>query len=191
MSANPYAAAAFLIAAFVIAGAAQTAWFGSSRSRAFAAPLDGGLTFRGRRVLGDHKTLRGFVVMVPAAACTFALLSLAAGDARGRLLWVLSPAEYAALGGWAALGFMAGELPNSFVKRQLGIEPGAVAVGTLARAVFLIVDRLDSTLGVLAVLVLAVPVPSATAAYVLLLGVAIHAALSVITFRLGGKARAA
>ncbi len=29
-------------------------------------PIDGGLTFRGRRLFGDHKTVRGIVVMVAA-----------------------------------------------------------------------------------------------------------------------------
>ena len=40
-------------------------------------------------------------------------------------------------------------------------------------------------------LMLAVPVPTATVVYVLLLGVSLHAALSAVTFGLGGKARAA
>jgi hypothetical protein len=191
MSANPYAAAAFLIAAFVIAGAAQTAWFGSSRSRAFAAPLDGGLTFRGRRVLGDHKTLRGFVVMVPAAACAFALLSVAAGDARGRLLWALSPAEYAALGGWAALGFMAGELPNSFVKRQLDIAPGGTASSRPTAMLQFAADRVDSGIGMLAAMSVAVPTPALTWAIVLLAGAPLHWGFSVVMYLLGTKERPA
>ena len=186
---DPLACALFLVAAFVLAGGTQAVWLGSSASRRWTWPIDGGRTFRNRRLLGDNKTARGFVVMIPATGLAFLLLALGLGERAG--LWPLSPAQYLALGALAGAGCMLGELPNSFVKRQLGIEPGSAAAGVLARPVFLIVDRLDSTLGVLAALMLAVPVPSATVVYVLLLGVAIHAALSVMTFQLGGKARAA
>ena len=71
----PIACALFLIAAFVLAGVAQTAWLGSRTSRRFAVPLDGARTFRGRRIFGDNKTARGFLVMVPAAGAAFCLLA--------------------------------------------------------------------------------------------------------------------
>ena len=44
------ACALFLMATFVLSGIAQVAWLASATSRAFAVPLDGGLTFRGRRL---------------------------------------------------------------------------------------------------------------------------------------------
>ena len=56
---------------------------------------------------------------------------------------------------------------------------------------FFLADRLDSAAGVLAALALAVPVPLALAAHVLIVGSVVHGAFSVLTFRLGGKARAA
>jgi CDP-2,3-bis-(O-geranylgeranyl)-sn-glycerol synthase len=188
---DPLACAAFLIAAFVIAGVAQTAWFSSPRSRAFALPLDRGRTFRGRRLLGDHKTTRGLVAIVPAAACAFAALSVLAGDARGRALWALSPPQYAALGAWAALGFMAGELPNSFIKRQLGIAPGEGARSPAGAVVQFIIDRVDSGIGMLAAMSVAVPTPPLTWAVVLLGGGPLHWGFSVVMHQLGLKARAA
>ena len=42
---------------------------------------------------------------------------------------------YAALGAWAGLGFMLGELPNSFVKRQLDVAPGMAPRGRAGAAV--------------------------------------------------------
>jgi CDP-2,3-bis-(O-geranylgeranyl)-sn-glycerol synthase len=186
---DPRACALFLVAAFVLAGGVQAAWLASDSSRRWAWPLDGGLTFRGRPLFGDNKTARGFVVMVPATGLAFFMLALARSGHPG--LWPLTPWQYFALGILAGAGCMLGELPNSFVKRQLGIAPGSAATGAVARPVFIVVDRLDSTLGVLAALTLAVPIPPATIAYVLLLGVVVHGALSVVTFKLGGKARAA
>ena len=142
----------------------------SRGSSAFAVPLDGGLTLRGRRVFGDHKTLRGFVVIAPAAAFAFAALSGIAGEATGRFLWTLSSGQYAALGAWAALGFMAGELPNSFVKRQLGIAPGGAARSRGGTVVQFVFDRIDSGGGMLTAGSLAVPNPAGTWALVLLAG---------------------
>jgi hypothetical protein len=190
-SPDPIACAVFLIIAFVLTGAAQTAWFCSSCSRAFSAPLDCGLGFRGRRLLGDHKTLRGFVVMVPAAALAFSMLAIAAGDLRGAGLWQLSQGAYAALGAWAGLGFMLGELPNSFVKRQFGIAPGAAARTRVAGVCQFAADRLDSGIGMLTALALVVPTPLLTWAIVLLAGPPLHWGFSVLMFHLGLKARAA
>ena len=113
------ACAWFLLGAFVLAGMAQTAWFATPLSRRFSRPIDRGATFRGQRVFGEHKTLRGFVVMVPAAAVSFAAIAAALGDPARAGLWPLSIAGYAGLGACAGFGFMAGELPNSFLKRRL------------------------------------------------------------------------
>ena len=187
---DPLVAALFVLAAFTLAGAAQTAWFATPMSQAFAVPVDGGRCFRGRRIFGAHKTVRGFVVMVPAAALAFALLATLAAEPARNALWPLSPLSYALLGAWAGFGFMAGELPNSFIKRQLDVPPGAAADGWRGVPHFLL-DRFDSGLGMLTALSLAVHVPWLSWLYVLLFGLFIHWSFSVVMFRLGLKGRAA
>jgi CDP-2,3-bis-(O-geranylgeranyl)-sn-glycerol synthase len=190
---DPKACALFLLATFVLAGCAQVTWFASLWSRPFAIPLDGGRTFRGRRIFGDNKTLRGLVVMVPATAIAFVVVAQIAGHGRPELvgLWALSPLGYALLGAWAGLGFMLGELPNSFVKRQLDIAPGdRTRSGTAALWQF-VFDRIDSGLGMLCALSIAVPVPWATWALVLLIGWAVHWSFSVVLFLLRVKPRPA
>jgi hypothetical protein len=188
---DPVACGWFLLLAFVISGTAQTAWFTSAASRRFAQPLDGGLTLRGRRLFGENKTPRGFVVMVPASAACFALLALAAGDPAALGLWSLSIPGYALAGAVAGFGFMAGELPNSFVKRQLDIAPGDAPRGPLASACQFAVDRLDSGIGMLLALSLFVAMPWRTVAVVLIVGPFIHWTFSVVMFRLGLKPRPA
>ena len=173
---DPLACAAFLLTAFVLAGLLHSAWLGSPASRRFAVPLDGGRRFRGRRLLGDNKTLRGFAVMVPGAGLTF--LAMAGG---------LS----IALGAWSGLGFMLGELPNSFVKRQLRVAPGGSPRGSTGMVLCFAVDRLDSIVGMLAAVSVAVPTSWATWGYMLLLGPVIHWSFSVLLFRMGVKARPA
>ena len=112
-------------------------------------PLDGGVTVRGRRLLGDHKTVRGAVTMIGA---TTAFVDF--GRIRP-LVWGL------VLGG----GYIVGELPNSFVKRQLDVAPGERPAGPLA-PVFWLCDELDSLAGVL-VCMSAVWAPPAHVALVL------------------------
>ena len=188
---DPLACALFLLAAFTLAGVAQTAWFAAPVSRAFSLPLDGGLRLRGRRVFGENKTARGFVVMVPAGAAAFAFLAEVVSGRSGLGLWSLPTASYALLGAWAAAGFMAGELPNSFIKRQLDISPGHAPRSPGWTAVQFIGDRLDSGVGMLAAVSIAVPTPASTWAYVLLIGPAIHWSFSLVLFRLGIKRRPA
>jgi CDP-2,3-bis-(O-geranylgeranyl)-sn-glycerol synthase len=90
---------------------------------ALRRPLDGGATLRGRRLLGDNKTWRGAIVMVAGVVAATALLSL------WPWYWHHLPGGIRAAGPWAfgallGVGTVLGELPNSFLKRQLDIAPG-------------------------------------------------------------------
>ena len=114
-----------------------------------ARPIDAGRTWRGRPVFGHTKTYRGPVTVAAAAALVWALQ-------RGPLhawppLASLELVNYAALPGWW-LGALAGaaaelaELPNSFVKRRLGIAPSGTQRGPLS-FVFYVWDQIDLLLG--------------------------------------------
>jgi hypothetical protein len=185
------ARAAFLIFGMSIAGIFHSAWLKIERSHRFALPLDGGRTLRGRRILGDNKTLRGILVIVPAAGAAFPVLSLVLEKvAYPDLLWSLTPAGYAALGVCAAAGFMAGELPNSFLKRQLDILPGLEPAHPFGRVLAFLADRFDSAIGMLCVVSLLVPTPVLIWLYVLIAGPLVHWAFSYLLYRLGVKRRA-
>jgi CDP-2,3-bis-(O-geranylgeranyl)-sn-glycerol synthase len=191
---DPVACALFLTLAFVLAGLLQSLWLRSRRSARFRVPLDGGRSLAGKRIFGDNKTWRGVVVMVPAVGAAFALFRLLGALLPGGWpagLWYLSPAEYAGLGCWTGLGFMAGELPNSFCKRRLGIGPGAAPAHPVGKVVCFVCDRLDSLAGAFLALALVVPTHPGTLLYVLLVGPAVHWSFSVLLFRLGVKARPA
>lgn len=190
---HPLHAALFLTSGLAIAGFAHSAWMRSPLSRPFAIPVDGGRTFDGHRILGPNKTLRGFMMMPPASAAGFAALAAWLGpDGIARAgLWALTPAAYAALGAWAGLSFMLGELPNSFVKRRLGIAPGEAARGRVAALLHFAADRCDSIIGMLVGVALVVPLPLATWGWMLLIGPGIHWGFSALLHRLGVKARAA
>lgn len=96
-----------------------------------------------RGLFGANKTWRGFVVVpLLTAAGTLPLLPVEA--------W-LDPAPVG-VGRWplagllAGLGYVLGELPNSFLKRRLGIAPGATPAR--GRWLFVLLDQLDSGVGV-------------------------------------------
>jgi CDP-2,3-bis-(O-geranylgeranyl)-sn-glycerol synthase len=188
---DPAACALLFLLAFTLTGAAQTTWLRWPGSHVFDLPLDGGLTFRGRRIFGCNKTIRGLVVMIPAAAVALPLVA----SVLDRVLpspaglWPLGLFGYAALGAWSALGFMLGELPNSFVKRQLDIAPGETGPG--GGRWQLAADRLDSGIGLLLAASLVVHVPVITWTLILGVGPVIHWGFSVLMFRLGLKPRAA
>jgi hypothetical protein len=193
-SPDPLACALFLVCAFVLAGMAHSAWLRTALSRRLLIPVDGYARVRGRRVFGDNKTIRGFVVMVPAAAASFAVCYAGAERLLPTIaasLWPLSIAGYAALGAWAGLGFMLGELPNSFVKRQFDVEPGLAPKSLAGAIVVFVVDRVDSIIGMLVAVSLVSPTPWLTWAYVLVIGPGIHLLFSVLLYRLGVKARPA
>jgi hypothetical protein len=191
---DPIACAAAILLAFSCAGVAHVLWLRSPRSIPLALPLDGGLHFRGRRLFGANKTLRGFVVLVPATALAFGALgmlrdALPAWLARG--LWPLTSGELLMLGAWAAFWFMAGELPNSFLKRQWNVGPGEVPARGVRRWVCLVLDRVDSILALLIALSVAVPLAPLTALLLLAAGSGVHFLFSSLLYLARVKTRLA
>lgn len=89
--------------------------------RGLKRPIDGGLSWRGRRLLGDNKTWRGALVMT--AGPLLATVALDRFDWYRRRL--PDDANPLVLGTLLGISTVAGELPNSFLKRQLGVAPGA------------------------------------------------------------------
>jgi CDP-2,3-bis-(O-geranylgeranyl)-sn-glycerol synthase len=106
-------------------------------------PLDGGMTVGGRRLFGDHKTWRGAACAVVSCFITVLVQKHIVGDMAGAIA-VTSYNDVNAVGLGAAMGIGAtiGELPNSFVKRKIGVAPGTNAHGVLA-VIFYIRGQVD------------------------------------------------
>ena len=190
---DPFHCTLFFFLAFLLAGIVQTVWLRSKAARRFAVAIDAGFTFRSRRIFGANKTWRGFVVMVPAAGLSFVLMHrlLQPLDTTGQSLWPLSLVHLFLRGCWAGCGFMLGELPNSFVKRQCDIAPGAPAHHPVAQRICFLVDQADSVVGGLLAVSLAVPVPRATWLCLTFGGAATHLAFNYGLMRMGLRERAA
>jgi hypothetical protein len=105
--------------------------------KALKRPIDGGRRWRGRRLLGDNKTWRGAVVMTTGPLLATVVLH--------RLAWYRRrlpvEANPVLVGTILGVSTVAGELPNSFLKRRLGIAPG-----TQRNAALTLFDQADFVL---------------------------------------------
>jgi hypothetical protein len=190
---DPLHCALFLILAFVLAGLPHSLWLNNRSRSALAIPSMAVARFAGVGFLARTKHF-GICRHDPGRSVGFCYRRCADFSPRGvppATLWQLTPAGYAALGAWAGFGFMAGELPNSFVKRQLGILPGQAPASGSTRTICFLIDRIDSIVGMLVAVTLAVNLPWTTWLWVLVLGPSIHLLFSWWLFRMGVKGRAA
>jgi hypothetical protein len=157
----------------------------SNRLAALARPIDCGATLRGRRLLGDNKTWRGALVMATG--------TIAAAHALHRARWFrerlppelrdAGPSRYGPL---LAIGTVAGELPNSFLKRQMGIAPGGRRLSP-AGGVLILVDQVDFVVAVWLALrpLWRMPVRDVTEAVAIV--AAVHMALNVAGYAIGAR----
>ena len=156
-----------------------------------ALPLDGGATCRGRRVFGDNKTVRGVVLML--------LFTIVCALAQAWLIERFAWAQELTLPGmrvvppwqWGALlgaGYILGELPNSFIKRQLEIAPGAPGRGRSA-PFFWVLDQADSLIGTVVAMAFVWTPPVAVLIALFAVTLVVHPMVAGIMVMLGLKNR--
>ncbi|HZS08405.1 MAG TPA: CDP-archaeol synthase [Blastocatellia bacterium] len=161
-------------------------WLGS-----LGRPIDNGRTFRGKRLFGDNKTWRGIVAVGLGTAAGFglqAILHSLIGD-RGIDLVEYSWAGAIALGFAVGVAAMLSELPNSFIKRQSGITPGAAGKG-VAGLFFYFLDQIDLLIGIWLVLALVIPVTIERVLWSVVFLFLAHQFLTVVGYSLGMRATA-
>jgi hypothetical protein len=153
--------------------------------RGLKRPLDGGLTFRGRRLLGDNKTWRGALLMCGGVLLATLVLSL------WSWWWDRLPADVRDAGpllyGFLlGLGVVLGELPNSFLKRQLDIAPGSQRTSLPGRLITLL-DQGDLVIGIWVCLlpIYVMPVLWAVVAFAVIS--VIHFGINVVGYAVGAR----
>jgi CDP-2,3-bis-(O-geranylgeranyl)-sn-glycerol synthase len=149
-------------------------------------PLDFGLSYRGRRVFGDHKTWRG--LLINTVLCILGAWIQARIQMVGKLPPWLPLCDYGKLwlpvGLAVGLGATLGELPNSFLKRQLGIAPGKRKKEILG-GLFFVLDQMDLAVGVWIFLYFLIKPSIGLILWSLALTVPLHLFVSVIGYSLG------
>jgi CDP-diglyceride synthetase len=147
------AQAFWLAAPVVIAGILHMIVVRRDFFAALKKPLDFGKKFRGEPIFGPNKTWRGLVFMTLAPAVLGAFQGYFYGfwAERERVApFTIVPdanhylQSYMLLNAVLGLGYALGELPNSFIKRRVGISPGK----TISKF-FFVLDQADSVIAAL------------------------------------------
>jgi len=87
-------------------------------------PIDGGRKFRGKRLLGKNKTVRGFVFGVLGGILGVYIQQITYPWTQG-ISWIIYPEiNMWWLGFLLGFGALLGDSVKSFFKRQRGIKPG-------------------------------------------------------------------
>jgi CDP-diglyceride synthetase len=148
-------------------------------------PLDGRRTYRGRRLFGDNKTWRGALCMTTGVVIATVLL-WQWGWWLDQLPGAVRASSPLIVGLLVGLGTVMGELPNSFLKRQLDIAPGTRRHSP-AGAALAVLDQGDLVLGIWVLLmpVWVMPVWLVAVAFVAIS--AIHAVINVIGYAVGAR----
>jgi len=140
-------------------------------------PVDFNKEWRGKRILGDHKTWRGLITGIIAGGAVFFLQrSLSSSPFFSALeLFDYKKAPWF-LGFVMGFGALFGDLAKSFIKRRLAIAPGRQ---------FIIADQIDWILGLHLVLIPFVRINKSVISLSLVMGGLLHVAVKYIGWRNG------
>jgi CDP-2,3-bis-(O-geranylgeranyl)-sn-glycerol synthase len=152
---------------------------------ALKRPLDGGRSIGGRRILGDNKTWRGALCMTVGIVLATVVLWRWSWW-RGQLPAEVRASAPVVVGLLIGLGTVGGELPNSFLKRRLGIAPGRRR-RSAAGAAFALLDQGDLVLGIWVCLLPVWVMPLWLAAIAFVAVAAIHAVVNVVGYAVGAR----
>jgi len=134
-----------------------------------AMPLDGGKKIRGKRIFGDHKTVRGMV-------CGFAfgiLIAYVQSFHPFPGIEIIDYHQWLLLGFVQSVGALGGDLLKSFFKRQMNVAPGQSWVPF---------DQLDYVLGAILATTFFFHVPWEMIGAALVLGPLFHMGLNRIGY---------
>jgi CDP-diglyceride synthetase len=150
-------------------------------------PIDYGYTIRGQPLFGANKTFRGPLAVGLGAAIVLGVQATVLHRLSG--VRDIELFDYGSVNGWL-LGFLVGmaamvaELPNSFLKRRIGVGPGQASQGLLG-AVLYVLDQVDILLGAWLVFALVLDIRVIWVLLSVVLVVVVHQLLTSATYALG------
>ena len=134
------------------------------------------------RWFGQNKTWRGFLVML-LATWPGVILAQKLETLFDLNTPLLTNQNSFVLGFALGLGYCLAELPNSFMKRRLGIKEGLTS--DKYKWFFVIVDQADSAFGCMIAYRLFIPLPLSTILATIVFGTAIHLLLNMGLYAVG------
>ena len=175
----------------ILAGVMNSVFCHTSLLKVLKIPMDGGKSLGdGNRIFGDNKTWKGFIGYIVLNA-VFALIA-------GYIFKLTGIESYSFfyvnnantplfnLGAGALVGFFYAlfELPNSFLKRRLGIVPGKTLNG-FKKWFFVFLDQADSIFGICLVIWFFYPLGIGLYLLYVLVGAGTHIILNMLLYFAG------
>lgn len=172
----------------ILAGVLNMVWCKLPILKFFKKPIDGGICIGNKRLFGDNKTWKGLIgyvllnsiCMLAWGMVCYTVPALAKYNflyLRNQNTWQFNLFAGVLLG----LGYSLFELPNSFLKRRIDIEPGKTLNGFWS-TFFVIVDQADSLFGCVLVVSLFYPMSIMFYFAYVALGAATHIILNVLLY---------
>ena len=153
-------------------------------------PIDNYMLLKdGNRLFGDNKTWIGFLSMMICCIITQLLWGLLSNSTainhRNDLYLHNENTIYfnIMIGALFGFAYMIFELPNSFIKRRIGIKEGTTYKGAIG-SVFFVIDQVDSLIGVILVLYFFSDISWSKYFGYILLGGFTHITVNLILFKL-------
>jgi hypothetical protein len=138
-------------------------------------------------MFGPNKTWRGVVVMTLGAIAGIYVAVRIDPLAGNALLVRYSQASPVVVGAALGVAYCIAELPNSFMKRRLGVAPGMLPDRN--RLLFATLDQADSAFGCAIALFFLIPTPISVLVVVVILGPAVHLVVNFTLWAIGLRKR--
>lgn len=179
------------LSAPIIAGCLNMIWCKSNILKKYNTPMDCNKNFiDGKRIFGDNKTWKGFLgYIILNVLCSILLGEIWKINNLNEMNYFYSQlpntiCSNLVIGILLGLGYSIFELPNSFLKRRLNIEPGETASG-IKKIFFIFLDQADSVIGCCTVLSLFYQMTFGFYIMYILLGAFTHIVFNMVLYFLG------
>jgi len=175
----------------ILAGVANSVFCHTSLLKSLKVPMDGGKCLPdGKRIFGDNKTWKGFIgylILNAVFAVITGLIFKTAGIEHYNFFYVNNantPLFNLGTGALVGLFYALFELPNSFLKRRLGIVPGKTLTG-FKKWFFVFLDQADSIFGICLVICFFYPLGIGLYLLYVLVGAGTHIILNMLLYFAG------
>ena len=175
----------------IMAGVLNMVWCKLKILKKYNTPMDFKKNFiDGKRIFGDNKTWKGFFGYIILNILCSVLLGFVwnISNLNNMNFFYLNIPNTiynnCIIGLLLGLGYSLFELPNSFLKRRINIEPGKTSKG-IKKLFFIFLDQADSVIGCCLVLSLFYPMTLLFFAMYILLGAFTHIVFNILLYFLG------
>lgn len=172
----------------ILAGILNMMWCKSKILKNLSIPIDFNKNFiDGKRIFGSNKTWKGFVgyiVLNILTACIWGAICNVTKIEGLNFLYINHKNTIiynVIIGALLGLAYAICELPNSFIKRRIGIVPGKTSNG-IKKYFFVILDQADSVIGCVFVVSLIYKISLAMFAVYVLLGTITHILINIMLY---------